>query len=159
MIIRPAEPRDAAAIAAIWNAEIRDGISTFNSVAKPIAEVDALIVERGDACQEADVDGEVVGFATYYAFRGGVGYAKTKEHSIYINDAGQGRGIGRALMAALVTVAQQEGVHTMIAAISGENGGAQRFHAALGFKQVAHVPEVGYKFNRWMDLVLMQKHL
>lgn len=159
MIIRTASSTDAAAIAEIWNREIRQGVSTFNSVEKTHEDVAAMISASGAAFQVAEANDTVLGFATYYPFRGGVGYAFTKEHSIYLNEAAQGQGAGRALMVALLEVARSEGVHSMMAAISGENESGQRFHAALGFKPVAQVPQVGYKFNRWMDLILMQKFL
>lgn len=159
MIILPATLADAPKAADIWNAEIREGISTFNSVEKPLAELEEQIASRGAAFQVAEDKGEILGFATYYPFRGGVGYAHSKEHTIYLTRQAQGRGVGRALMEALLQAAKEDDVHSMMAGISGENEAAIRFHEAMGFKHVARVPEVGYKFNRWMDLILMQKFL
>lgn len=159
MIIREATFGDAPSVAEIWNAEIRSGVTTFNSREKPVAELEEQIRERGAGFQVAENDGVVVGFATYFPFRGGVGYAHSKEHTIYLSPKAQGLGAGRALMDAILTVAKENGVHSMMAGISAENEAGVRFHAALGFKHVARVPEVGYKFNRWMDLILMQKFL
>ncbi|UZD92500.1 GNAT family N-acetyltransferase [Cognatishimia activa] len=159
MIIRVAKLSDAEVAAEIWNAEIRDGISTFNSVEKSVAELEEQIQSRGPAFQVAEHEGEVIGFATYFPFRGGVGYSHSKEHTIYLSPNARGLGAGRALMDALLVAAKADGVHSMMAGISGENEAGVRFHAALGFKHVARVPEVGYKFNRWMDLILMQKFL
>ena len=159
MIIRPAKQTDAAVAAEIWNAEIRNGISTFNSLEKSVSELEDQIQSRGSAFQIAEHEGEVIGFATYFPFRGGVGYARSKEHTIYLSPNARGLGAGRALMDALLSAAKNNGVHSMMAGIAGENEAGVRFHAALGFKHVARVPEVGYKFNRWMDLILMQKFL
>lgn len=157
--IRQAMPQDATAIAAIWNAEIRDGVSTFNALEKSVAELEDQIQSRGAAFLVAEHDADVIGFATYFPFRGGVGYAHSKEHTIYLAPAAQGKGAGRALMQALLKEAANADVHSMMAGISSENEAGVRFHAALGFKHVARIPEVGYKFERWMDLILMQKFL
>ena len=72
---------------------------------------------------------------------------------------GHGQGGGRRLMMALCADAKAAGMHTMFAGCSGENAGAVAFHATLGFEPVATLPEVGFKFGRWIDLVLMQKRL
>ncbi|SHG43096.1 GNAT family N-acetyltransferase [Cognatishimia maritima] len=159
MLIRNAKAGDAERIAEIWNAEIRNGVSTFNSVEKSIPEIEDQIQSRGAAFQVADHAGAVIGFATYFPFRNGIGYAFSKEHTIDLSPEARGTGAGRALMEALLSVAKAEGVHSMMAGIAGENTAGVRFHAALGFNEVARLPEVGYKFNRRMDLILMQKFL
>ncbi|MEE2945648.1 MAG: GNAT family N-acetyltransferase [Pseudomonadota bacterium] len=159
MIVRAAILSDAPSVAEIWNAEIRNGVTTFNSREKTVTELEAQISERGAGFQVAENKGLVVGFATYFPFRGGIGYAHSKEHTIYLSPKAQGFGAGRTLMDAILSVAKEDGVHSMMAGISSENEAGVRFHAALGFKHVARIPEVGYKFNRWMDLILMQKFL
>ena len=159
MLVRNAKAGDAVRIAEIWNAEIRKGVSTFNSVEKSISEIENNIQTRGAAFQVADRAGAVIGFATYFPFRRGVGYAFSKEHTIYLTPDARGTGAGRALMEALFPIAKAEGVHSLMAGIAGENTVGVRFHATLGFNEVARLPEVGYKFNRWMDLILMQKFL
>ncbi|TCS65705.1 phosphinothricin acetyltransferase [Primorskyibacter sedentarius] len=159
MMIRPATPEDAAAIMRIWNPIIRDTAFTFTTELKTEAGIAADIAARGAAFQVCKRAGQVVGFATYSPFRGGPGYAHTKEHSIMLDAQAHGQGTGRALMAALEGQARAEGVHSLWAGISGENAAAVGFHAALGFAHVARLPEVGFKFGRWMDLVLMQKIL
>jgi len=159
MIIRKAISADAARVAEIWNAEIRAGVSTFNSVEKSTDDIAGMIAGHGAAFLVAEHQDAVIGFATYFPFRGGIGYQHSKEHTIYFAEGSRGLGAGRALMDALLVAAKEDGVHSMMAGISGENTAGIRFHTALGFKQVAHVPEVGYKFDRWMDLILMQKFL
>lgn len=159
MIVRQATQQDAPAIAAIWNAEIRDGVNTFNAVEKALDEIQATIDARGPKLQVAEQAGQVIGFATVTAFRGGVGYRHSFEHTIYLAKEGRGRGAGRALMRRIEAVAREADAHCLVAAVSGENPDAVAFHLALGFEKVAQMPEVGRKFGRWMDLILLQKIL
>ncbi|MGX9349660.1 N-acetyltransferase family protein [Shimia sp. W99] len=159
MKLRQAKPGDAAAIARIWNREIRDGVSTFNSVEKPVEEVAGLIAARPGAWVVAELEGVVAGFATWAQFRGGVGYAHSFEHTVHLDAVARGRGVGRALMAAAEEGARQDGAHVLVAGISGENAAGIAFHEAMGFRHVGRMPEVGRKFGRWMDLILMQKML
>lgn len=158
-MIRPATPADCAAIAAIWNPVIRDTAITFTTLEKTGAGLAATLAEKAAAGLPFLVaaEEEVLGFATYGAFRSGPGYARTMEHTVVLGPAARGRGIGRALMAALEDHARARGVHSLIAGVSAENPAGRAFHAALGYAEIAVLPEVGFKFGRWMDLVLMQK--
>ncbi len=162
MIIRPARASDAGAVAAIWNPVIRETAATFTTLEKTpeglaadfaarAAEGKAfLLVLRGDA---------LLGFATYGQFRNGPGYGRTMEHSIILAPEGRNQGVGRALMAALEAHAAAGGAHSLWAGVSGENAAGLGFHRAIGFAEVARLSQVGFKFGRWMDLVLMQKFL
>ncbi|WP_212525364.1 GNAT family N-acetyltransferase [Actibacterium sp. MT2.3-13A] len=161
-MIRPALPSDCAAIAAIWNPVIRDTLITFNAVEKTedeLRETLAVKARAGHPFLVAEEAGRVLGFATYGQFRGGVGYAHTMEHTIILAPGGWGRGLGRALMAAIEEEARARGAHSMIAGVSAANSAGVAFHAALGYATVAVLPEVGFKAGRWLDLVLMQKLL
>lgn len=162
-MIRPAAPGDAAGIRAIWNPLIRDTAVTFNAAEKTEAEVAALVAARNAAPGQgfvlAEEAGEVAGFVTWGPFRNGVGYARTAEHTILLAPAARGRGLGRALMAAAEAAARADGIHSLFAGISAENPAGVAFHAAAGFTEVARLREVGWKFGRWMDLILMQKFL
>ncbi len=155
-MIRAATPTDAAQIAAIWNDAIRETTVTFNPVEKSDAEVAELT--RKD-CLVWDEDGKILGFARYFPFRSGEGYRFTVEHTIMLHGCGHGKGVGRQLMLALCRDAKAAGMHSMFAGCSAENTGAVAFHAKLGFDKVATLPQVGFKFGRWIDLVLMQKTL
>ncbi len=159
MILRAARAGDAGGIVAIWNPVIEKTAITFTTDLKTEAGIAADIVGRNGAFLVAERDGKVIGFATYGAFRGGPGYAWTREHSIMLAPGVRGLGLGRSLMQALCDHATGQGVHSLWAGISGENPAAVPFHAALGFVEVARLPEVGFKFGRWMDLILMQKML
>lgn len=156
-MIRLAQPADAKGICAIWNPVIRDTIATFNSVPKTETDIGDMIARQPTFVAESGAD--LLGFATYGQFRSGVGYAHTAEHTIHLAPIAQGQGIGRALMARLCDHAQTAGFHTVWAGISGENTGGVAFHAALGFTEVARLAQVGRKFDRWHDLILMQKRL
>ena len=156
MSVRPATVADAPAIAAIWNRAIRETTITFNPDEKTVEEVAALVAER---CLVWDAGRGVTGFARYFQFRGGAGYRFTAEHTVMLADAARGQGAGRALMEALCEHARAGGMHSLFAGCSAENPGAVAFHAAMGFREVATLPEVGFKFGRWIDLVLMQKRL
>ncbi|MCB1336415.1 MAG: N-acetyltransferase [Maritimibacter sp.] len=161
-MIRLAGAWDAGDIASIWNPVIRETAITFNAVEKDPDELVRFMAARADAGQAtfvAEEDGAVLGFATYGQFRGGVGYARTMEHTVMLAEAARGRGLGRGLMAAVEDHARAGGAHSMIAGVSGDNPDGVAFHAALGYVELARLPEVGWKNGRWLDLVLMQKKL
>lgn len=161
-MIRAADDADIPGILALWNPLIRDSVITFNATEKTPADLAALLAQRradGHAFFVAGRPGEVLGFAGYAQFRGGIGYARTMEHSIMLSPAARGRGLGRALMTAVEDHARAGGAGSIFAGVSGENPEGRSFHAALGYVQVAVLPQVGWKFGRWFDLVLMQKML
>ncbi len=156
-MIRKAEARDADSIAAIWNHVIRDTAQTFTTAQKDPSALAAQIGQQ--PCFVAETGGRVVGFVIYGPFRAGPGYAFTMEHSIHVAQDARGAGLGRALMTAAEDHARAADIHSMIAGVAGENDAGAAFHAALGYRQIARLPQVGWKFGRWHDLVLMQKLL
>jgi len=101
--------------------------------------------------------GEVAGFATFGDFRAWPGYRFTVEHSVHVRADARGRGIGHELVEALFPRAAALHKHVMIAGVDAANAGSIRFHERLGFERAAHLREVGYKFGRWLDLVLLQR--
>ncbi len=162
-MIRPAIVLDAQAIADVWNPWIRDTGITFNAVDKRPEEVAQLIVNRTTAGHgflvATDDGGVILGFATYTQFRGGTGYAKTMEHSIILAPQARGKGLGKALLQATEKHAAEEGAHQILAGVSSENADGIKFHLAMGYAEAARIRDAGYKFGRYMDLVLMQKFL
>jgi L-amino acid N-acyltransferase len=165
--IRDAVDADMAAVRDIYNALIptttvawTEELQTLDQRREWFAQQQA----RGHATVVAEDDdtGEVVAFAAYGDFRGSgkwPGYRFTVEHTIHVRETHWGVGIGRRLMDALVDRANDAGVHVMVGAVDGANVASIRFHERLGFTEVARMPEVGRKFDRWLDLVLMQRIL
>lgn len=160
--ICPAKTTDAAEIAAIWKPILAGSLATFNPVVKSTTDIETMITDKADAgfafLVAKDADG-VLGFATYGQFRGGVGYARTMEHTIILADRAQGCGLGRQLMHAIEDHARTGGAHSIFAGVSAANQQGVAFHARLGYEEVARLPSVGYKFDKYLDLVLMQKFL
>ena len=161
-MIRPAEPADAKALAALLNHWIETTAVTFNPVPKSEDDILGMIAAKaasGHAFLVAATGDTLLGQASYGQFRGGEGYRTCMEHSISLLPGTHGRGIGRALMTAVVDLARARGAHQLIAGVSGENPEGRAFHARLGYRHIATIPEAGFKFGRYMDLVLMQKFL
>ncbi|MEO9782603.1 MAG: N-acetyltransferase family protein [Sedimentitalea sp.] len=159
MIVRQARVGDAEAICEIFNPIIRHSTITFTTVERRVDAVQDDIRARGPTFQVLENETEVLGFATFGQFRSGPGYARTAEHSIHLAASLRGRGMGRVLMQRLEQVAIEQGIHVLVAGISGSNPAAVAFHEAIGFDVVGRLPEVGFKAGAYLDLVLMQKIL
>jgi L-amino acid N-acyltransferase YncA len=101
----------------------------------------------------------VIGFSSFGDFRPFPGYRFTVEHSIHVRHDQRGKGLGPKLMAPLLERARALGKHVMLGVIDGDNAKSIAFHQRLGFEQVAFLPEVGFKFGRWLDLVIMERKL
>jgi L-amino acid N-acyltransferase YncA len=99
----------------------------------------------------------VAGFASFGDFRAWPGYRFTVEHSVHVRADGRGRGIGTQLVRALIPRAAALGKHVMIAGVDAANAAAIRFHERLGFTHAGTLREVGYKFDRWLDLLFLQR--
>jgi len=165
MQIRPATKADVPAINALVNALIPTTTVAWTEIPELLATREAWFAEQqhaGNPVLVAEVNGEVVGFASYDDFRDSVkwpGYRFSVEHSIHVFGQHHHAGIGRALMEALMARATESGLHTMVGAIDSENTGSITFHEKLGFTEVGRLPQLGFKLGRWLDLVLMQRHL
>jgi L-amino acid N-acyltransferase len=101
----------------------------------------------------------LAGFASYGAFRAFPAYKYTVEHSVYVHHAHRGAGLGKVLMNAVIESAQAQGKHVMVGAIDAANAVSLKLHADLGFERVGTMPQVGFKFGRWLDLALVQRVL
>ena len=164
-VIRAATEDDLPAITTLYNAVIPATTATWTETLQTLAERQAWFAERrrrGDAVLVAEVDARVVGFTAHGPFRDDVlwpGYRFTAELTVHVEEAHHGRGIGRLLIEALVDAARAAGLHVLVAAVDGENQGSIDFHRALGFVEGGRLPQAGWKFDRWLDLVLLQRRL
>lgn len=159
MEIRPAEPADLPALLEIYNEAVANTTASWDHEGwTPVQHADwyAHKAELGFPLLVATQGAEVLGYATYGEFHPKVGYAATREHSIYLRPSARGRGIGRGLMTALIDEARAAGVHTLIGLLSADNEASVRLHTSLGFVEVGRLGEVGRKFDRWLDLVYVQ---
>jgi len=115
--------------------------------------------ERGYPVLVAEEEAQVVGFATFGDFRSWPGYRFTVECTVHIHAERRGRGIGTALLRELIARARAAGKHSMVAGVDSENEASLKFLEGLGFVRVGRLPEVGFKFERFLDLVLLQYRL
>jgi len=102
-------------------------------------------------------DQALLGFASYGSFRAWPAYKYTVEHSVYVHRDHRGKGIGIALMRKLLDAAREQDYHVMVGGIDATNAASLKLHAKFGFEQVAHFRQVGWKFERWLDLVFLQR--
>lgn len=162
-LIRAATDADIAAITAIYAAEVRDFVNTYEYDAPDEAEMRRRmrgIVEAGYPYLVAEVDGQVAGYAYASSFRVRIGYRFTVENSVYVAAGLQGRGIGSALLGRLIADCESRGFRQMIAVIGeAANAGSIRLHERLGFRVVGTFPGIGVKHGRWLDTVFMQRTL
>jgi len=158
VLLRPATVADAAATAAIYNQEVTTSTVTFDLVTRSVEEQAEWLSARSGALEVvvAEIDGEVAGFASLSPYRDRPAYRTTVEDSIYVHPDHRGEGVGRALLGEIVEVARRRGFHSVIGRIVGGHTASIRLHASLGFEQVGVEREVGRKFGRWLDVVVMQ---
>ena len=159
--VREATEADVPAILEIYNDAILNTIATFDTEPQTLEEKLAWLRETVHpyAVLVAERGGEVVGWASLRRFRQKAAYRYTAENSVYVRKDCFGEGIGAALMRRLVEVGAANGFHTIIAGIAGDNPASVRLHGRLGFGVVGTEREVGYKFERWIDVTWMQKML
>ena len=164
--IRDADDADVEAITAIQNALLATTAIEWTDTPHTVAGRQEWLVGRRAAGLPVLVavseTGEVAGFASFGPFRDSQkwpGYRLTVEHTVHVREDHWGSGVGRQLMLALIERATSMGLHVMVAAVDGENDASIRFHERLGFEVVARMPQVGTKFGRWLDLVLLQRQL
>jgi len=160
MRIRDARPEDAAAIAAIYNDAVVHTTAVWNDAPVDVPDRESWMIERQRAgfpvIVAADDADEAIGFATYGPWRPHDGYRHTVEHSVYVRTDQRGAGLGRTLMEGLIARARAAGVHVMVAGIEAGNTGSIALHDRFGFVEVGRLPQVGVKFDRWLDLVFLQ---
>ncbi|MEM8793266.1 MAG: N-acetyltransferase family protein [Pseudomonadota bacterium] len=159
--VRPARSSDLSSLADIVNHEIQTGTASWSETPRSQEYMARWIVDRTGAGYPVYIAEEdrVLGVAGYGPFRKGEGYRFTVEHSIYVTPEARGRGIAKQLLHRLIEHAREDGLHRMVAAISGDQDRSIGLHKHMGFREVGRLPEIGFKFDRWLDLVFMVRDL
>jgi phosphinothricin acetyltransferase len=159
---RDAQEDDLAGMLAIYNDVIASSTAIYRDAPATLDERrqwwQARTSQGYPVIVATDTTG-VLGFATFGDFRYGPGYRFTVEHTVHIRSDRRGHGVGTVLMQHLFDRAVGLGKHVMIAGVDAENQASLRFHERLGFVRVGHFREVGFKFDRWLDLVFLQRML
>ena len=155
--VRDADPADLPRIAAIYDEQVATAISTFDLEPPPLASWAAKLTSTrpGDhVLVGCDRDGAVVGFAYSSTYRPRPGYDLTREVSVYLDAAARGQGLGRRLYDELLARLRADGMHQVLAVVAQPNEASEALHRACGFTRVGVLPEVGWKFDRWIDTAL-----
>lgn len=161
--IRDATPADIPAIHAIYAHHVVHGLASFEEIPPPVDEMRVrfeAVVSAGKPYIVAEIDGRIAGYGYASAYRSRSAYRYTLENSIYVADGMRGKGVGSALLTALVQRCQR-GPWRQMLAIIGDSGNAASIgvHRKAGFRQVGVLERVGYKHGRWVDSVVMQLEL
>jgi phosphinothricin acetyltransferase len=160
IIVDCTHERHADAILAIFNDAILASTALYDYKARTAQNMvtwfEAKRAGRFPVIGVEDADGTLMGFGSYGTFRAFPAYKYTVEHSVYVHRDHRGKGLGRVLMQALIDAARRNDLHAMIGGIDAANAGSIALHERLGFKHVGTLPQVGFKFGRWLDLAFYQ---
>ena len=163
MIIRPAAPADAEALAAIYADAVLNGFGTFEEVPPSPGEMEQrrlAIVARDLPYLVAEADGRVLGFAYAGPFRPRAAYRYTFEDTVYVAPDAVGRGVGKAVLGAVLDICAAMGLRQAVAVIGdSQNAASIGLHRSLGFADAGVGRSFGFKHGRWVDIVWMQKAL
>jgi phosphinothricin acetyltransferase len=162
MRIRSVDPSDAEEIARIYNHYIANSHATFELELLEAHDIEVRIneaLEGNFPYLVWEADGHIFGYAYGRQFRPRPAYKRSIETSVYVEQGGEGKGIGTSLYKALLTEIRDRDFHTIIAGISLPNDASVRLHEKFGFEKVAHFCEVGFKFDRWIDVGYWQLFL
>jgi L-amino acid N-acyltransferase YncA len=163
MLVRACRITDIDEVQAIYAHHVRTGLGTFEESPPSVEEMQqrfATVASADYPFLVAEIDARIAGYAYASAFRPRAAYRFTSESSVYVAKDRQRQGVGRALMQQVIAACQKLG-HRQLLAVIGDSGnaGSIGLHSALGFERVGLFTEVGFKFERWVDVVLMQRTL
>ncbi len=162
--LRAAEAKDCFAICEIYNFYIQNSVVTFDEQTMEVSQWEEKLTYLNKQklpfiVAETD-NGEILGFAYVAPWRQKSAYRTTVEDSIYLRAAATGKRVGTKLLEELLTLAKQAGVKEVVAVISDSGADSSvRLHEQFGFKKQGHLAKVGFKFDRWLGTILMQKSL
>src|SRR3954454_15936458 len=161
--IRPTTPADLPAITEIYQHAVLYGTATFELIPPDLAEITrrfGALMDGGYPYLVAALEGRVVGYAYAGPYRPRPAYRFTVENSVYLDPAVHRRGVGLRLMERLIAECEARGYRQMIAVIGDSaNAGSVGVHSRTGFEMIGTHPNVGFKFGRWLDTVMMQRAL
>ena len=156
------QSEDCPAILEIINDQILTGTALYDYKPRTLEQQLSIFddkLQKGFPIIVAKVADEIVGFGYYSEFRFREAYKFTVEHSVYANKNYIGKGIGNLLLTELIKLAKKQNLHTMIGVIDSENESSIAFHEKFGFEKAGFIKESGFKFDRWLHSVFMQKIL
>jgi L-amino acid N-acyltransferase len=158
--VRPAQREDCSGILEIYNDAVLTTTATYDYEPRTLAHRQAWFDDHRTIgfpiFVALDQTGRIVGWSALNRYHDRMGYRFTTENSIYIAADHRGQGIGKMLLSALIESAKRISVHAIIAAIDAANEPSIRLHRGFGFEQVGHFRRVGYKFDRWLDVVYLE---
>lgn len=156
------QTEDCSAILEIINEQILTGTALYDYQPRTLIQQLAIFdekLQKGFPIIVAKIADEIVGFGYYSEFRFREAYKFTVEHSVYAKKNYIGKGIGKLLLTEIIELAKKQNLHTMIGVIDSENESSIAFHEKFGFEKAGFIKESGYKFDRWLHSVFMQKIL
>lgn len=160
MNIRPAAPADLPAILEIYNHEVLHSTCTADYEPRLLEDRKIWYCEHVDndfpVLVAETAEGVVAGWSSLSPYKERYAYRFTGEDSVYIAEQHRGRGLGKKLLAPLIESAREMGLHAMIGAITSDNEASIRLHAGFGFVEKGRLPEIMFKFDRWLDVVYME---
>lgn len=157
--VRPYQTQDCSSILEIVNYNIHYTTNIYEYLPRTLEEQIQQLedkLKKGFPILVAEINNEVVGFGYYSEFRTRPAYQFTIEHSVYVSNQYHNKGIGKILLSELIQLAKKQNKNTMIAVIDSENQNSVVFHQKAGFKTVGIIEQSGYKFDRWLNSVIMQ---
>lgn len=160
--IRTYTEADCPAILAIINEAILTSTALYDYHPRTLEQQIAIFedkISKGFPIIVAEENNQVIGFGYYSEFRVREAYKFTVEHSVYADKNYIGKGIGKLLLTELIQLAKAQKLHTMIGVIDSENINSITFHEKFGFEKAGYIKESGYKFDKWLDSLFMQKIL
>ena len=157
--IRLATAADLPAIHELYNHYVLHSTCTYQTEVEPLSAREAWFAARGPEhpVTVAEVDGTVVAWGALSRFHPRSAYRRTVENAVYVRHDSHRQGVGRAVLADLIERAAALGHHTIVALVDGEQAGSLALHERLGFERAGRIREAGFKFDRWLDVVYLQR--
>lgn len=159
-LVQCTHARHAQSILDIFNEAIENSTALYDYQPRPLASMETWFANKDKGHFPVigieDAAGKLLAFGSYGTFRAWPAYKYSVEHSVYVHKDHRGQGLGVQVMQALIAEARRRDVHALIGGIDASNAGSIALHERLGFRHVGTLPQVGFKFGRWLDLAFYQ---